>query len=64
MFQSWICLKKYYHFVFVFKGKKTHRGPTFKLSTVMVNAKSVVQAIQDLDPLVEALPADKAERLK
>ena len=45
--------------------KKLIRGPTFQLaSSVPVNAKSVFQAVTDLKPLVQSLPADRHERRK
>lgn len=44
-------------------GKKAHsRGPTFKLSGVMVNCNSLVKAQQELEPLAKEVPAEKAER--
>ena len=42
--------------------KKGHRGPTFKLASVPVNAKSVMQARAELEPLCEVMPATKEER--
>ena len=42
-----------------FDGKKTHRGPTFQLSSVVVNAKLVLQAVKDLEPLAAVIPKDK-----
>ncbi|KAK7484546.1 hypothetical protein BaRGS_00024178 [Batillaria attramentaria] len=45
-----------------FDGKKTHRGPTFKLSSVMVNAQAVRKAQADLEPLIKAIPADREKR--
>ena len=48
----------------MFDGKKTHRGPTLKISNVTVNAKSVLQATQDLEALNKVLSTDKAERRK
>ncbi|XP_070204130.1 chromodomain-helicase-DNA-binding protein 1-like isoform X3 [Littorina saxatilis] len=47
-----------------FDGKKTHRGPTFKLSSVMVNAQAITKAQGDLEPLLEAVPADREQRKK
>ncbi|XP_064609561.1 LOW QUALITY PROTEIN: chromodomain-helicase-DNA-binding protein 1-like [Liolophura sinensis] len=47
-----------------FEGKKTHRGPTFKMSSVTVNAASVIKAEEELQPLATALPANKQERQK
>jgi len=35
---------------------------TFKLSTVVVNAKAVIQASDDLEPLAAVMPADADER--
>ncbi|KAI0207728.1 Chromodomain-helicase-DNA-binding protein 1 [Lamellibrachia satsuma] len=42
-----------------FDGKKTHRGPTFRLASVVVNAKLVLQAVKDLEPLTTIIPKDK-----
>ena len=42
--------------------KKGHRGPTFKLAGVPVNAKSVMLARAELEPLCEVMPATKDER--
>ncbi|KAL3867259.1 hypothetical protein ACJMK2_044474 [Sinanodonta woodiana] len=47
-----------------FDGKKTHRGPSFKLASVMVNAQSLVKAEAELEPLVATIPVDKEERKK
>lgn len=47
-----------------FSGKKTHKGPTFKLSNVQLNAKSVLQACQDLEPIAQVMPKDAQERKK
>ena len=47
-----------------FSGKKTHRGPSFKIAGVTVNAKSVTNSVNDLTPLAKCLPSDKAERRK
>ncbi|XP_013389384.1 chromodomain-helicase-DNA-binding protein 1 isoform X4 [Lingula anatina] len=45
-------------------GKKTHRGPVIKLSSVTVNAKSVLSAMEELEPLTKTIPAEKEERKK
>lgn len=45
-------------------GKKRERGPSFKLSGVTVNAKTVMTCEAELAPLDILLPADKAERKK
>ncbi|XP_050400629.1 chromodomain-helicase-DNA-binding protein 1 isoform X1 [Patella vulgata] len=45
-----------------FDGKKTHRGPTVKLSGVMVNAQAVLKAEQDLEPLVQFITTDPEKR--
>jgi chromodomain-helicase-DNA-binding protein 1 len=45
-------------------SKKGNRGPTFKLSSVTVNAKSVIQALTELEPLAEVMPASKEDRKK
>ena len=43
--------------------KKLIRGPSVQLiSSVPINAKVTLQMIEDLKPLVQALPADKNER--
>jgi len=42
--------------------KKGHRGPTFKLASVPVNAKAVMQARAELEPLCEVMPASKEDR--
>lgn len=43
--------------------KKLIRGPTVHLiSSVPINAKAVLQSIEDLKPLVDAMPADPNER--
>ena len=47
-----------------FAGKKTHRGPTFKLSSVMVNAQAITKAQADLEPLLQAIPTDRELRKK
>nr|QVX32602.1 CHD1/2 [Platynereis dumerilii] len=47
-----------------FDGKKTHKGPTFKLSNVQLNAKSILHACQDLEPLAQVMPKESAERKK
>ncbi|XP_076465125.1 chromodomain-helicase-DNA-binding protein 1-like isoform X2 [Babylonia areolata] len=47
-----------------FDGKKTHRGPTFKLSSVMVNAQAITKAQADLEPLLQAMPTDREQRKK
>ena len=48
----------------VVSGKKSSRGPSFKLSGVTVNVKSVLQAVADLEPLATVIPSDKEERKK
>ncbi|XP_060072209.1 chromodomain-helicase-DNA-binding protein 1-like isoform X1 [Ylistrum balloti] len=40
-------------------GKKTHRGPTLKISSVTVNAQSLMKAEQELEPLAVAIPSNK-----
>ena len=47
-----------------FDGKKTHRGPTFRLASVVVNAKLVLQAVKDLEPLTTIIPKDKEAQKK
>ncbi|ESO89597.1 hypothetical protein LOTGIDRAFT_218699 [Lottia gigantea] len=44
------------------EGKKSSRGPTVKLSSVTVNAQSVLKAEQDLEPLADFIPEDKEKR--
>ena len=42
------------------KGKKGARaGATFKLGSVTVNAKSIMQSIKELEPLARALPPSR-----
>lgn len=43
-------------------GKKGNRGPSFKISSVSVNAQAIVKAGQELEPLAAAIPADADER--
>ena len=45
-----------------FAGKKSQRGPSFRLSSVNVNAKSVMAAEQELEALAACIPANKDER--
>jgi len=47
-----------------FTAKKAPLRASFKLSNVIVNAKSVLQALSELEPLAVALPADPKERAK
>jgi len=42
--------------------KKRERGPSFKISNVSINAKTLLSCIQELDPLIHILPADAEER--
>ncbi|KAL3289544.1 hypothetical protein HHI36_022961 [Cryptolaemus montrouzieri] len=46
------------------KGKKRNRGPSFKLGGVSVNAKTMLQCEEELQPLDEVLPSDPQERSK
>ncbi|GAB6019009.1 hypothetical protein CHUAL_000642 [Chamberlinius hualienensis] len=43
-------------------GKKRERGPSFKLSGVTVNAKTVMSCEAEMAPLDILLPSEKAER--
>nr|XP_022330657.1 chromodomain-helicase-DNA-binding protein 1-like isoform X3 [Crassostrea virginica] len=45
-------------------GKKNNRGPSFKISSVSVNAQAIIKSGQELEPLAEAIPADSEERKK
>ncbi|KAH9500964.1 transcriptional regulator [Bulinus truncatus] len=45
-------------------GKKTHKGPSFKIASVNINAQSLIKAEEDLRPLAEAIPEDKEQRKK
>lgn len=47
-------------------GPKKHRlrGPSFKISRVSLNAKTLLATLKELEPLDEALPADADERKK
>merc|ERR1711874_837690 len=45
-------------------AKKTHKGPTFKINSVSINAQSMLKAEEDLKPLAEAIPNDKEQRKK
>ncbi|XP_064620008.1 chromodomain-helicase-DNA-binding protein 1-like isoform X2 [Lineus longissimus] len=42
--------------------KKSHRGPTVTLSKVKINAKSVIQAVHDLETLQKVIPGKRDER--
>lgn len=44
------------------KGKKRNRGPSFKLGGVSINAKTMLQCEEELQPLDEVLPSDPHER--
>ncbi|XP_044766089.1 chromodomain-helicase-DNA-binding protein 1 [Coccinella septempunctata] len=44
------------------KGKKRNRGPSFKLGGVSINAKTMLQCEEELQPLDEVLPSDPQER--
>ncbi|KAK9890213.1 hypothetical protein WA026_010322 [Henosepilachna vigintioctopunctata] len=46
------------------KGKKRNRGPSFKLGGVSINAKTMLQCEEELEPLDEVLPSDPLERSK
>ena len=54
----------FYHVLLLHAGKKSSRGPSFKLSGVTVSVKSVLQAMADLEPLAAVVPVDKEERKK
>lgn len=45
-------------------GPKKHRlrGPSFKISRVSLNAKTLLATLKELEPLDEALPSDADER--
>ncbi len=43
-------------------GKKSQSRATFKLGGVSINAKSVLQAISDLEPLARIMPTNTKER--
>ncbi|XP_022239171.1 chromodomain-helicase-DNA-binding protein 1-like [Limulus polyphemus] len=45
-------------------GKRRDRGPSIKLSGVTVNAKTVFNAMKDLEPLETCLPTDPKQRLR
>ncbi|XP_048736383.2 chromodomain-helicase-DNA-binding protein 1-like isoform X3 [Ostrea edulis] len=45
-------------------GKKGNRGPSFKMSSVSVNAQAIVKAGQELEPLAAAIPTEKEEKKK
>lgn len=45
-------------------GKKGNRGPSFKISSVSVNAQAIVKAGQELEPLAAAIPTEKEEKKK
>ncbi|XP_062610883.1 chromodomain-helicase-DNA-binding protein 1-like isoform X1 [Saccostrea cucullata] len=42
--------------------KKGNRGPSFKISSVSVNAQAIIKAEQELEPLAAIIPTDKDER--
>ncbi|XP_074651720.1 chromodomain-helicase-DNA-binding protein 1-like isoform X2 [Tubulanus polymorphus] len=44
-------------------NKKSHRGPTFKLGNVSINAKSIMSSIHDLEPLPQLIPAKKEDKM-
>jgi hypothetical protein len=44
--------------------KKRERGPSFKLGGVSVNAKTLIAAEKEMEPLDEILPSDVHERIK
>jgi hypothetical protein len=44
--------------------KKRERGPSFKLGGVSVNAKTLIAAEKEMEPLDEILPSDTHERTK
>lgn len=46
------------------ESKKKARGPSFKLGGVSVNAKTMMQCIEELAPLDEILPENESERNK
>ncbi|XP_045481869.1 chromodomain-helicase-DNA-binding protein 1 [Harmonia axyridis] len=46
------------------KGKKRNRGPSFKLGGVSINAKTMLQCEEELQPLDEVLPSDPQERAR
>ncbi|XP_017774812.1 PREDICTED: chromodomain-helicase-DNA-binding protein 1 isoform X2 [Nicrophorus vespilloides] len=45
-------------------GKKRNRGPSFKLGGVSVNAKTMMQCEEELQPLDDILPSSLEERKK
>lgn len=45
-------------------GKKTHRGPTLKISSVTVNAQSILKAEHELEALAVTIPSNKEEKKK
>ncbi|XP_005103678.1 chromodomain-helicase-DNA-binding protein 1 isoform X2 [Aplysia californica] len=45
-------------------AKKTHKGPSFKINSVSINAQSMLKAEEDLKPLAEAIPDDREQRKK
>uniref|UniRef100_A0A2C9JCR5 Uncharacterized protein n=2 Tax=Biomphalaria glabrata TaxID=6526 RepID=A0A2C9JCR5_BIOGL len=45
-------------------GKKSHKGPSFKIASVTINAQALLKAEEDLKPLAEAMPEDKEQRKK
>ncbi|XP_050313166.1 chromodomain-helicase-DNA-binding protein 1 [Anthonomus grandis grandis] len=46
------------------QNKKRLRGPSFKMGGVSVNAKTMMQCIEELAPLDEVLPSSEEERNK
>lgn len=44
--------------------KKNQRGASFKIGSVNINAKAMLQATSDLEPLGEVMPTNKADRSK
>lgn len=52
------------NYFFDLVGKKTHKGPSFKIASVSINAQSILKAEEDLKPLSDAVPEDKEQRKK
>jgi len=46
------------------KRRRQLNRVTFKLCNVVVNAKALIQAVNELDPLAVIMPADADERRK
>ncbi|CAG5135112.1 unnamed protein product, partial [Candidula unifasciata] len=45
-------------------SKKSFKGPSFKIASIIINAQSIIKAEEELKPLADAIPEDKEQRKK